>query len=429
MAELSVGTQVKLRNGTTCKVKKELGRGGQGIVYLVDYNGKDYALKWYIISCSEAFYQNLERNAKSGAPSANFLWPEAVTEHQNGSWGYLMKLRPQGYEEIGQFMLAKAKFADVNCLLNACLQICTAFQLLHIRGLSYQDMNDGNFFINPKTGDVLICDNDNVAPNGVNMGIAGKSGYMAPEIVEKEKMPNLYTDYFSLSVILFILFYLNRPFEGAKILSCPCMTEAIEKKVFGKDAVFILDPSDDSNRPVRGVHTNVIRRWPLFPKQLREAFVATFSKEAIKTPEKRIMDRNWQNILVQVRSLYVKCPVCGKYTFVDTDNASSLCLECGKAIAKPCMLKAGRYLIPMVPEQKVYMCQVSFENDYDKVVGEVVRNSKDPNLWGLRNLSGVQWTVTTSSGEVKNVDNGGVMPIIPGLKIRFTKDVTGELVK
>ena len=229
MAELSVGTQVKLRNGTSCKVKKELGRGGQGIVYLVDYNGKDYALKWYIISCSEAFYQNLEQNVKKGAPSNNFLWSEAVTEHQNGSFGYLMKLRPAGYEEIGAFMLAKAKFANVNCLLKACLQICTAFQQLHIIGLSYQDMNDGNFFINPQTGDVLICDNDNVAPNGVNMGIAGKSGYMAPEIIEKETMPNRYTDYFSLSVILFILIYLNRPFEGAKVLSCPCMTEKKKK--------------------------------------------------------------------------------------------------------------------------------------------------------------------------------------------------------
>ena len=30
-------------------------------------------------------------------------------------------------------------------------------------GYSYQDLNDGNFFINPQSGDVLICDNDNVA--------------------------------------------------------------------------------------------------------------------------------------------------------------------------------------------------------------------------------------------------------------------------
>ena len=429
MAELSVGTQVKLRNGTSCKVKKELGRGGQGIVYLVDYNGKDYALKWYIISCSEAFYQNLEQNVKKGAPSNNFLWPEAVTEHQNGSFGYLMKLRPAGYEEIGAFMLAKAKFADVNCLLKACLQICTAFQQLHIIGLSYQDMNDGNFFINPQTGDVLICDNDNVAPNGVNMGIAGKSGYMAPEIIEKETMPNRYTDYFSLSVILFILIYLNRPFEGAKVLSCPCMTEELEKKLNGKGCIFILDPTDDSNRPVRGVHTNIIRRWSLFPKLLRDAFIKTFSKEAIVSPTKRLMDRSWQNLLVQVRSLYVKCPICGKYTFINIDQNATVCLECGKNIVKPSVLKLGKYTIPLVPEQKIYQCQTSSENDYNKIVGEVIKNPKDPNKWGLRNLSGTQWTVSTSAGEAKLVDNNGAMPIIPGLKIRFTKEFTGEILK
>ena len=90
MAELSIGTQVKLRNGTSCKVKKELGRGGQGIVYLVDYNGKDYALKWYTITVSEAFCRNLEKNVKDGAPSSFFLWPEVVTEYQFGSCGYLM---------------------------------------------------------------------------------------------------------------------------------------------------------------------------------------------------------------------------------------------------------------------------------------------------------------------------------------------------
>ncbi len=429
MAELSIGTQVKLRNGTSCKVKKELGRGGQGIVYLVDYNGKDYALKWYTITVSETFYRNLEKNVKDGAPSSFFLWPEVVTEHQFGSCGYLMKLRPQGYEEIGAFILAKAKFADVHCLLKACLQICTAFQLLHIRGLSYQDMNDGNFFINPKTGDVLICDNDNVAPNGVDTGIRGKSGYMAPEIVDEGTMPNLYTDYFSLSVILFMLLYVNRPFEGAKVLSCPCLNEKNDKKLSGKACVFILDPTDDSNRPVRGVHTNVIRRWPLFPKLLREAFIKTFSKDAILTPCNRLMDKSWQNLLVQVRSLYVKCPICGKYTFIDLEQGTSVCIECGKNVVKPVVLKMGKYSVPLVPEQKIYQCQASLENNYETVVGEVIKNPKDPNKWGIRNLSGVQWTVTTPNGEVKLVENKGAMPIISGLKIRFTKEVTGEIIK
>lgn len=428
MSELKVGTQVKLRNGTSCKVKKELGRGGQGIVYLVEYNGKDYALKWYIIPCSEAFYENLERNVKKGAPSPSFLWPEAVTEYQNDSFGYLMKLRPQGYEEIGAFMLAKAKFSSVNCLLKACLEICTAFQKLHINGLSYQDMNDGNFFINPQTGDVLICDNDNVAPNGVNMGIAGKSGYMAPEIVEKETTPNRYTDYFSLSVILFILLHLNRPFEGAKTLSCPCITEELDKKFFGKECVFILDPNDNSNRPVRGVHTNVIRRWPLFPKLLQNAFIKTFSKEAILTPNKRLIDRDWQDILVQVRSLYVSCPICNKYTFIDLEKDANVCMECGKNITKPLMIVLGKYQVPLIPGQKIYQCQISSDNDYNKVVAEVIRNPNNPNKWGLNNFSGQSWIVITPSGEMKTVDNGKSMPLIQGLNIRFNKEITGKII-
>jgi hypothetical protein len=88
----------------------------------------------------------------------------------------------------------------------------------------------------------------------------------------------------------------------------------------------------------------------------------------------------------------------------------------------------GKYLCPVVPEQKIYQCQVSFDNDYEKVVGEVIRNPKDPNKWGIRNLSGMPWTITTASGEIKNIDHNGVVPVMAGLKIRFTKDVTGELI-
>lgn len=38
MAELIPGTVIKLANGKSCQVIEELGRGGQGIVYKVDYD-------------------------------------------------------------------------------------------------------------------------------------------------------------------------------------------------------------------------------------------------------------------------------------------------------------------------------------------------------------------------------------------------------
>lgn len=426
MAELSQNTTIELTNGKTCQVVKELGRGGQGIVYLVNYDGGQYALKWYLQDYKPAFYANLENNVKSGAPNNSFLWPLAITKpNQYGSFGYVMKLRPKEYEEVGAFMLAKARFASPEALIEAALQICSAFQRLHINGLSYQDMNDGNFFINPNTGDVLICDNDNVAPNKVNMGIVGKSGYMAPEIVDKEAMPDRYTDYFSLGVILFILFYLNRPFEGKRVISCPCLTEAAERKLFGKECVFIMDPVNDSNRPDPRFHKNVMRRWAYFPRLLRETFIKAFSKEAIQNPTKRIMDKTWQQVLLQLRAQYVECPHCGNKTFIDPDSPASQCVRCHQSIARPMMLKVGNYRLPLVEGQKIFKCQsqASMNVDLSAVSGIVIRNPQSGKL-GIQNMSGATWAVSLPNGDVKNIEEGRGLPALADLKIKFNHDVT-----
>ncbi len=75
MAELKKGDKVSLTSGGYFTIDKELGRGGQGIVYLVDLNGEKKALKWYLNAPDDKFYKNLEHNIMSGAPSAAFLWP------------------------------------------------------------------------------------------------------------------------------------------------------------------------------------------------------------------------------------------------------------------------------------------------------------------------------------------------------------------
>ena len=46
MSDFKPGTKIKLTNGGTVTVKSKIGEGGQGSVYKVDYDGKDYALKW-----------------------------------------------------------------------------------------------------------------------------------------------------------------------------------------------------------------------------------------------------------------------------------------------------------------------------------------------------------------------------------------------
>ena len=105
----------------------------------------------------------------------------------------------------------KINFASFKAIAEAAIKITHAFRALHSIGYSYQDLNDGNFFINIKTGDVRIGDNDNAAPNGFHTGIIGKPRYMAPEIVtgDGSVLPDTWTDRFSLSVILFILILQN----------------------------------------------------------------------------------------------------------------------------------------------------------------------------------------------------------------------------
>ena len=42
MRELKIGERIPIEAGGEAVVSRELGRGGQGIVYLVRYNGREY---------------------------------------------------------------------------------------------------------------------------------------------------------------------------------------------------------------------------------------------------------------------------------------------------------------------------------------------------------------------------------------------------
>ena len=420
--ELKAGKKVNLTNGTACTVVKELGRGGQGIVYLVELNGQQKALKWYITAPDDAFYKNLQNNISNGAPSDAFIWPEYLTVKENGSYGYVMALRPSNYYEFGNFLLAKKNFSSFNAMIAAAMKICNGFMMLHRHGLSYQDLNDGNFFIDPETGDVLICDNDNVMPQGEKSGIMGKARYMAPEVVAGS-VPDKYSDRFSLSVVLFMLFFANHPFEGAKVVACPCMTESFEKKFYGSEAVFIYDPVRGDNRPVRGIHQNVIRRWPAFPQLLKDTFIREFSQECLENPEKRLIEQEWEKVIARVRDILVYCPYCGEETFVDETKQGHPCVNCGKSIDMSTYLAIGTRKLILTNKTKLYI-----DRD-NKADGEVMLNPADSSMLLIKNLSNDEWAAETPSGKSKIVKPQEMLPVKNGIKITFNNLAKGEIVK
>jgi len=395
MSLLKPGTRIALEgNSGSIQIISKLGEGGQGVVYLTDYNGQKLALKWYkkgVLANPENFRQNLANNIKEKAPTADFLWPLALTEIQDGTFGYVMHVRPQNYYELSDFLTGKHEFVSVDVMLKAAIRIVDSFRILHNRGFSYQDLNDGNFFMNPETGDIFICDNDNVSQFGMNSGIAGKCRYMSPAVVVGRKVPDTRTDQFSLAVVLFLLLLRNHPLEGVMTQKSSIMTEQHQKYYYGEHPVFMADPEDSSNRPVKGVHNNFIRRWPQMPSYIQEAFQKAFSKSVMYQDKIGVTEKEWLQHLLRFRAEVIQCPYCGKETRYDTEGMSCIC--CHQPIRSYGWIKTRYYKIPVFENQEIveaYITDCYDHNESSNLIASVSLN-KDKTKAALRNKEQVPW--------------------------------------
>lgn len=427
MSMIKCGDTVKMKYGGEAKILSEFGSGGQGTVYKVSYNGKEYALKWYHVGVFKGkekdFYANLENNIAKGAPTDAFLWPLGITEVQNGSFGYIMDIRPSGYEELTNFFVGSKKkqqvrFKSFAAISTAAINIIQAFRELHNRGYSYQDINNGNFFIDPTNGGVLICDNDNVSPYGTNLGIMGKQRWMAPEIVTMQCDPDKQSDRFSLAVVLFRLLFINHPLEG-RYSTPPCMTKELERKYYGSDPVFVYDPVNTKNRPVPGTDHNLKIFWNVYPQYIKNLFVRAFSQDVMHKRKARVLEKEWLDAFFRLRAETGICPNC-KYEMFYTAEGVNSCFECHKPVAKPAQLAFANVTLPMYKGMKIYMWHVdSTLDDITTVVGEVVANPQNPSILGVRNISTTTWKVKLPDGSERPLAPNNVVPIKNGFVVDF----------
>lgn len=416
---LEKGFCIKTLFGGIIRVEKFLAEGGQGRVYIADYEGQKKALKWYkkgsLGANPNAFYENIKQNVIRRTPSPEFLWPIDITEWEDGTFGYIMDLRPDGYYEVTEYMLCHVRFRSFRTIIDAAISIVSAFRILHNKGYSYQDLNDGNFFINPQNGKVLICDNDNVVPDGTETGIIGKPRYMAPEIVLGKSKPNSLSDRFSMSLILYILFCLNHPLEGKRYL-VPGLTSALQKKLYGSEPLFIMDPDDTSNGPHPVIHKNSINVWSYLPDYMQKIFLATFSQKAFQKPSARPREIDWLKVLTRFRSEIVSCE-CGNEIFTQQGEACE-CEKCSKKVNIPFKLVLRDYCIPAIRDSRIYRCQLGVCNEKDAVapVAHVIEK-RDSGALGIRNKSGKRWDATTTKGTARKVDPDEVVPLKDGIRL------------
>lgn len=427
--QLKSGTLLTGESGNQYKVIELLGAGGQGEVYDVECAGKHYALKWYFKgSATKKQKKTLETIIAKGSPDKSFLWPmELIVPAQGDLFGYVMALRPKNYKSIVDLMKKKANPSFL-ALCRTAFNLTKGYQKLHSMGAKYQDISFGNLFFDPENGDVLICDNDNVSFDQNPGGVLGTPGFMAPEIVRGEAKPSRNTDLYSLSVLLFYLFMVNHPLDGKKEADIRCMDMAARVRLYGTDPIFIFDPDNTSNRPVKGYHDNALIYWPIYPEKLRKMFTKAFTV-GLREPNKRITEPEWMNLFANMMSGTVQCQQCGARIFYDEEKeklgAAHTCWNCQDTVPMPVKLVIGNQTILLSAGAKLKSHHIYNDYDMDKVVGEVVQNPNNPNLWGIRNEDAVNWTYEKADGTQIPVEVGRTAGIAVGVKLRF-KDSVGE---
>ena len=443
---LQPGQTVQTQSGTPCQVDRLLGAGGQGEVYRVNWSGGNFALKWYYCNPSDAQQvKSLQDQRKSlekllgPAPSDAFLWPlDIACLPGTHNFGYLMRLREPRFRDLEDLIYNRVKpMPDFRTLATIGLALADNFHKLHCKGLCYRDISFGNAFIDPKTGDVAICDNDNVTEDKSPVcAVLGTQGFMAPEVY-CGKLPSERTDLHSLAVLLFRIFLSSHPLKGKRLLNLQLLDEEATQELLGTKPLFIFDPSDRSNEAVDDPEAGKTAKkyWNIYPQFLKEAFTRAFTKGLHDPDNGRLVEDEWRRILSRLRDAIFYC-ACGIENFYDLDamrasgGKAGVCWSCKKQLRFPYRVRIDDTVVMLSHVGKLYPHHLdnarSKSYDFTRAVAEVVRHPTDPNIWGLKNCTTEKWVVTVPDGSLSTIEPGRSVILQPNVKVNFGK-VEGEI--
>ena len=430
-------------SGQPCQVEKFLGGGGQGEVYSAKWSGTSFALKWYFANtATDDQREALEKLVKEPPPSNAFLWPLDMA-YANGvpGFGYIMKLREPRYKGLLDLVTNRIdpKFRE---LVTVGLALADNFYKLHAKGLCYRDISFGNAFFDPKTGEVLICDNDNVTENrSQKVSVLGTPDFMAPEIVRREAVPSRQTDLYSLAVLLFYIFHIQHPLVGKRILTTKCWDLPSRTKLLGTEPLFIFDPQDKSNEavdrsvdPLGEAGANALVYWPMFPQFLRDTFTQAFTVGLKDADHGRVTEGEWRRVLSQLRDSIFYCAACGAENFYDpaivkgTGGKPVDCWSCKKELRLPFRIRIGKSIVMLTHEGKLFPHHLDPTKDFDfaKPSAEVTAHPSDPSIWGLKNCTTEKWVATMPDNSLRDIEPGRNVRLADKTKVNFGK-VEGDI--
>jgi serine/threonine protein kinase len=431
---LMLGQRVKAEiSGIELEVIKKLGEGTQGEVYLVEGPDGYQAVKWYKSEQATAEQRAavlylVRTGPPFGAAGKRFIWPrDLVTRTGSAQFGYLMnRIDTRRFAELGECWAHIKPVPNFSALCEISYQLANSYRALHLSGHCYRDISAGNLMFDPVTGDILICDNDNVGVNRQSRSqVWGTMEYMAPEIIRGEKDPSTQTDLHSLAVLLFYLWVWHHPFHGEMEYRFHCWDIPAKKKVYGESPVFVFDPHNASNNlPKDPDYTTARERWEYCPRDVRETFIRAFT-DGLKDPDRRVTEGEWQTLFSRMKDSIMICPHCHAENFLGGTGESISCWHCHNLLPFPPVVvirrTGGEIRLSLslgTTIRRRHITTSSQQEDGAEIIGTIVPHPAIAGAAGIRNNTSFPWQCTFPGGSTADVPPGRAVPLNPGSMIR-----------
>ena len=324
------GVTLTAESGKKYKLIRKAGGGAQGVVYEESEN--KYMVKLYYPSGSENVDNGvLERLRfiKDVVMPKNFV---AIKDLITCPYvGYVMD-KVVGHKPLNSYLIPdrKLQFREwYNQGLGLYERIfvgyiiAKAFGELEKNNLSYCDISGNNILI--KTGQgasVKMIDVDNIYIAGRGKSsVLGTPRYIAPEIINRQKNPDVLSDNYSLAVILFELLRVGHPYINDDVLDGSPEDE--ENALLG-NAEYVTDENSKNMLPADVVFTD----------KLKELFRRCFV-DGKKNRLSRPSATEFEQALLEASNKLIKCPSCGAWHYPRKNGKVYECCPWCDALSRP----------------------------------------------------------------------------------------------
>lgn len=181
--------------------------------------------------------------------------------------------------------------------------IAKAFGELERSNLSYCDISGNNILVRTSKGaSIKMIDVDNIYVAGKGTAaVLGTPRYIAPEVISRQKNPDVLSDNYSLAVLLFELLRVGHPYISDDILDG---TPEDEEAALAGKYEYVNDENSTNMLPADIVFTDKL-------KQLFERCFVNGKKNRIERPSAK----EFGFALLEASNKVIKCPSCGAWHY------------------------------------------------------------------------------------------------------------------